>query len=39
MKLRLVHVSSNGIKNSEMNEENFKIIQVVYVQQIFINEE
>jgi len=39
VKLRLVHVSSNGIKNSDMNVRSFKVIQVVDVRQIFINTE
>lgn len=39
MKLRLVHVSSNGIKNSEMNVKSFKVIQVADARQIFINPE
>lgn len=39
MKLHLVHVSSNGIKNSELNVKSFKVIQVVDAQQFFINTE
>ena len=39
MKLRLVHMSSNGAKNSETNVKNFEVIQVVDARQFFLNPE